>query len=189
MRQSAKSMRGNMSAMSRQVNRTEKAYSTRHEISSGRDRMKRTEAALLTVLALAIFTFTVAPSHACNTCISGTIYWYDQYGNLHPFSWVEVTATSADGNVTTTSSTLDGTYVLYVAPGTYDVTAASDPAFIPQSKSVTVSLGGMAAGVDFQLEPSGKPIPEYPTVAQPVLLLMATLAAAVFLRQRGRARS
>ena len=151
--------------------------------------MKRAEAALLTVLALTVFTFAVVPSNASLSVISGTIYWYDQYGNLHPFSWVQVNATSADGDVTTTSSTLDGTYVLYVAPGTYDVTASPNPAFISQSKTVMVSPGGMAAGVDFQLEPSGKPIPEYPSVAQPILLLMATLAAAVFVRRRGQARS
>lgn len=151
--------------------------------------MKRAEAALLTVLALTIFMFAVVPSHASLSVITGTIYWYDQYGNLHPFSWVQVTATSVDGGITTTSSTVDGTYVLYVAPGTYDVTAVSDPAFISQSKTVTVSPGGVAGGVDFQLEPSGKPIPEYPSVAQPLLLLMATLAAAVFVRRRGQARS
>ncbi|MGA2238491.1 MAG: hypothetical protein ABSG74_04695 [Candidatus Bathyarchaeia archaeon] len=151
--------------------------------------MKRAEVALLSVLALAVFTCTVVPSHASMSVISGTIYWSDQYGNVHPFSWVQVTATSADGNVTVTSSTVDGTYVLYVAPGTYEVTASPNQAFISQSKTVTVSPGGMAGGVDFQLEPSGKPIPEYPSVTQPILLLMATLAAAVFLRQRGRARS
>ena len=151
--------------------------------------MKRAEAALLTVLAVTVITFAVVPSHASLSVIRGTIYWYDQYGNLHPFSWVQVTATSADGGVTTTSSTVDGTYVLYVAPGTYDVTASPNPAFISQSKSVTVSPGGVAAGVDFQLEPSGKPIPEYPSVAQPILLLVATLAAAVFLRRRSQPRS
>ena len=153
--------------------------------------MKRVEAVLLTVLALTIFTFAVVPSHASLSVISGTVYWYDQYGNLRPFQWVNVTATSADGDVTVTSSTVDGTYVLYVPyvpPGTYDVTVLSGPAFISQSKTVTVSPDGTAAGVDFQLEPSGKPIPEYPSMAQPVLLLMATLAAAVFLRRRGQAR-
>ena len=178
-----------MSVMSRQTNRTEKAYSTRHEVFSGRDRIKRAEAALLTVLALSVFMFAVVPSHASLSVIRGTIYWYDQYGNLHPFSWVQVTATSADGGVTTTSSTVDGTYVMYVAPGTYDVTASSEPAFISQSKTVTVTPGGMAGGVDFQLESSGKPIPEYPSIAQPVLLLMATLAAAVFIRRRSQPRS
>jgi hypothetical protein len=151
--------------------------------------MKRAEAALLTALALSVFMFAVVPSHASLSVIRGTIYWYYQYGNLHPFSWVQVTATSADGGVTTTSSTVDGTYVMYVAPGTYDVTASSEPAFISQSKTVTVTPGGVAGGVDFQLESSGKPIPEYPSIAQPVLLLMATLAAAVFIRRRSQPRS
>lgn len=152
--------------------------------------MRRAEAALLTLLALSVFTFLGVPSHASSvSVIRGTIYWFDQYGNLHPFSWVQVTATSADGNVTVTSSTVDGTYVLYVPSGTYEVTASPNQAFISQSKTVTVSPGGVARGVDFQLEPSGKPVPEYPSVAQPVLLLVATLAVAVFLRRCGQARS
>jgi hypothetical protein len=116
--------------------------------------------------------------------ISGTVYWYDQYGDLHPFPWVQVVATSTDGGITVASSTTDGTYMLYVAPGSYNVTAASDPGYIPQSKMVTVSPGGVAGGVDFALEPSGKPIPEYPAPLVPVLLLVTALAATMMLRRR-----
>ena len=139
---------------------------------------------MLTVLALVVFTSTVLPSHALPSGIGGTVYWYDQYGNLHPFSWVQVSATSQNGVVTTTSSTMDGTYVLWVVPGTYNVTASSDPAFIPQAKMVTVSDGGVAAGVDFELQSSGRPIPEYPAPLLPILLLVTIAGAAAMIRRR-----
>jgi len=82
-----------------------------------------------------------------------------------------------------TPSTTDGTYIMWVAPGTYNLSVSLDPGFTPQSQMVTVSDGGVVA-VDFQLEPSGKPIPEYPSAVQPVMLVVATLAAAIVLRRR-----
>jgi len=149
--------------------------------------MRRALVIVLLVLSVVASASLILPSYGAMSVIRGTIYWYDQYGNLHLFSWVQVTATSVDGGVTVTSSTTDGTYILYVAPGTYNVTASSDPAFIPQTKMVTVSPGGVAGGVDFQLEPSGKPIPELPAPLVPVLLLVTMLAATMMLRPRRRA--
>jgi hypothetical protein len=116
--------------------------------------------------------------------IRGTVYWYDQFRNLRPLSWVQVTAVG-DGGVTTVSSTTEGTYMMWVAPGTYNVTASSDPGFVPQAHEVTVTPGGVAT-VDFNLEPSGKPIPEYPSLAQPAMLVVAALAAMIILRRRRR---
>jgi len=146
--------------------------------------MKRLYAATLAILVLAVFASAVLPSRAEPPGIGGTVYWYDQYGNLHPFSWVQVSATNQNGVVTVTSSTVDGTYTLWVTPGIYNVTASSDPAFIPQSKMVTVSSGGVAGGVDFQLQASGKPIPEYPASLPPIVLLITMTAAAVMIRRR-----
>ncbi len=146
--------------------------------------MKRNGAPMLVLLALVLLMFTIAPSYGQGGAgISGTIYWTDQYGNLRPFSWVQVTATSEDGTVTPTSSTVDGSYALFVGPGTYNVTVSSEPAFISQSKTVVVPIGGVIAGVDFTLQPSGKPIPEYPASVVPVLLLLTMLAAVVMIRR------
>jgi hypothetical protein len=115
--------------------------------------------------------------------IRGTVYWHDQYGVLRLFPWVQVTATSTDGSVVA-SSTTDGTYVLCVPPGTYNVTASSDPGFIPQSKMIVFSGSVGEAGVDFQPSPSGKPIPEYPAPVVPALLVTAILAAAIMIQRR-----
>ena len=60
---------------------------------------------MFAVLVLTIFSFTILPIHALPSGIGGTVYWYDQYGNLHPFSWVQVSATSQNGVVTTVTST------------------------------------------------------------------------------------
>ena len=121
--------------------------------------------------------------------IKGTVYWYDQYGNLRPLAWAQVTATSEDGlEEERVSSTTDGTYIMWVAPGTYDVSVSLDPGFIPESHLVTVPPGGVAA-VDFQLQPSGKPIPEYPPSFQPLMLVVAALAAATMIRWRRRTLS
>jgi hypothetical protein len=146
--------------------------------------MKRKGAPVLVVLALVLLMFAIAPSHGQGSGIGGTVYWADQYGNLYSFSWVQVSATSEDGVMTVTSSTVDGGYALFVGPGTYNVTASSDPAFIPQSKTVVVPIGGVVAGVDFELQPSGKPIPEYPAPLVPVLLLLTMLAATMMIRRR-----
>jgi len=86
--------------------------------------------------------------------IRGTIYSYDVYGNIRPLAWAQVTAISQEGISTVASSNVDGTYVIWVAPGTYNVTATSSPDFIPQSATVIVPPGWVAV-VDLQLQPSG----------------------------------
>lgn len=150
--------------------------------------MRRIAAVLLVVLGLATFSSMIMPSNASMSVIRGTVSWYDMYGNLRPLPWAQVVAEGDAGAPTTASTTTDGTYMMWVTPGSYNVTVSSDPGYIPQSKTVTVSPGGVAGGVDFQLEASGKPIPEYPSVAQPVMLLIAALAATVLIRRRNHVR-
>jgi hypothetical protein len=120
--------------------------------------------------------------------IRGTVYWYDMYGDLHPLPWAQVVAEGDSGEPATVSTTTDGTYMMWVAPGSYTLTVSLDPGYTPVSKTVTVTEGGVATA-DFELQPSGKPIPEYPSVAQPVMLLIAALAAAVLVRRRDPVRS
>jgi len=145
--------------------------------------MKRIAVVLLLVLGIVAFSFVVTPSHASMSAIQGTVYWYDQYGNLHPLAWAEVVAEGDSGEPTIVSTTTDGTYIMWVAPGSYNLTVSCGPGYIPLSKAVTVSEGG-AVTTDFELQPSNKPIPEYPPAAAPVMLLIAALAAAVLIRRR-----
>ncbi len=149
--------------------------------------IKRTTAVLLLVLGLAAFSLMATPSHASMSMLRGTVYWYDMYGNLRPLPWAQVVA-EGDSGESTVSTTTDGTYMMWVAPGSYNLTVSVDPAYTPESKMVTVSAGGVATA-DFELQPSGQPIPEYPSVAQPVMLLIAALAATVLIRRRNHVRS
>jgi len=142
--------------------------------------MKRITAVLLLVLGLAAFSLMVTPSHASMSMLRGTVYWYDMYGNLRPLPWAQVVAEGNSGEPATVSTTTDGTYMMWVAPGSYNLTVSVDPAYTPVSKAVTT---------DFELQPSGKPIPEYPSVAQPIMLLIAALAATVLIRRRNHVRS
>lgn len=149
--------------------------------------MNRSVAAVLLFLALVGFTLMIAPSRASvgASVIEGKVYWYDQHGNLHPLSWAQVIAEDNSGETTVATSSTDGSYIMWVAPGSYNVTVSSPssgPALIPMTQSVTVSPGGVAA-VDFELQPSGKPIPEYPSPLAPVMLALAALAVVIMTRR------
>jgi len=147
--------------------------------------MSRLVATVLVFLTLSAFAVMIVESHAVGLAtIRGTVYWYDQYGNLRAMSWAQVTAVGEDGT-TTVSSTTEGNYVMWVAPGTYNVTASSDPGYIPDAHEVVVSPGGVATA-DFYLKPSGNPVPEYPPALQPVMLVVAALVAVVMIRRRPR---
>jgi len=101
-----------------------------------------------------VVTSTTATSTSTMSVIRGTIYWYDVYGNLCPVAWAQVTAAGEGEAPTVTSSTTDGTYMMWVAPGTYSLSASRDPGFIPQAQNITVPEGGVVV-VDFSLQPSG----------------------------------
>lgn len=146
--------------------------------------MKRLIVAAVVLVVVSAFAMMIVPSHAAPSSIRGMVYWYDQYGNLHPLPWVQVIATG-EGGLTRASSTTDGTYMMWVPAGTYNVTASSDPGFIAESHEITVTPGGVAV-VDFNLKPSGEPVPEYPPSLQHVMLVVAALAAIVLIRRRQR---
>jgi hypothetical protein len=132
----------------------------------------------------------IAPSGASGGgTIYGKVYYYDQYQNLHPLSWAQVIAEDVSGQTIVASSSTNGNYMIWAPPGSYNVTASSPsygPALIPMTQSVVVSDGG-SVGVDFYLQPSGKPVPEYPSPLAPVMLALAALAVVIMTR-RPRAR-
>jgi hypothetical protein len=156
--------------------------------NGGASAIKRPTVVLLLLIGLAAFSLTVTPSNAAMSVIRGTVYWYDMYGNLHPLPWAHVVAEGNSGQVETVSTTTDGRYVMWVAPGSYNLTVSVDPAYTPESKTVTVSDGGIATA-DFELQPSGTPVPEYPSAVQPVMLLIAALGATILIRRRNHFRS
>jgi hypothetical protein len=141
------------------------------------------------ILVLAVFAgllsalaFTTHEARAVAGSVHGGVYWIDQYGNMRPMAWAQVTAD--DGmSPPTVAYTTDGAYMMWLPSGTYNVTASSDPGFYPASVASVVVSPGSSTSVDFTLEPTGKPIPELPPWAQPLILLCAVSITAIAVRR------
>jgi len=109
--------------------------------------------------------------------VQGWVYGCCTYDDqLIVIEWPEVTA--SDGVSTfRASASFNGGYDFYLPVGTYNLTAEA-PGFKPQSMTIAVSDGASLNGVNFYLERSGLPIPEFPgeTLA---IIMTVTLAAAL----------
>jgi hypothetical protein len=119
--------------------------------------------------------------------IEGAVYgftWSDEFRTLS-FVWVE--AVGADGIAYVTYS-WDGMYQHYLPPGTYTMnvyewapTSAGHDAVT--GYSVAVSTGSTTTGLNFFLDRSDIPIPEFGTL---LLAVVSALAASVFVLRRRR---
>jgi hypothetical protein len=151
---------------------------------------------LLVILALSagllfVLVSTTTPvARAEGGSVDGMVYYYDQYGDMHPMAWAQVTA-SGGGSPSVIAYTTDGSYSMWLPAGTYTVTASgpsgpSGPVFFPDSASVVVSDGG-STSVDFYLKPTGNPIPEFPPWTEPMIILgMLMITAVAVRRQKNR---
>jgi len=113
--------------------------------------------------------------------VHGAVLWIDQYGNAHSMPWAQVTAD--DGVSRYSTYTTDGTYVMWLPTGTYDVTAASDPGFFPETTTGVVVSPGSSTSIDFTLEPTGQPIPELPPWSQALVAVFGVTVTIVALRR------
>jgi len=144
---------------------------------------------MVVLLALAVLVgslsgavLTTPAVHAMNGSVYGGVYWVDQYGNMRLMSWAQVTADNGESR--TTASTTNGSYVLFLTPGTYTITAESgNPAFFPDSADNIAVSPGSSTSLDFTLQPTGKPVPELPPWAQPLILLSAIVVTVVCVRR------
>jgi hypothetical protein len=122
--------------------------------------------------------------------LTGTVRWFDMYGNLRPLSWAQVTA--SPGPSTDTYPAYQTTsYRMWLPAGTHDVSVSTSEApqvwtsaapTVNDAYTVVVS-DGWAGGGDSQLSTSGTPVPEVPAFAAP-LALFAVLAASVWLLRK-----
>jgi len=145
---------------------------------------------LIVVLALLAGVLSIAASstpavHAQSGSVQGTVYWIDMYGNLQAMPWAEITADDG-AHPTVVTHTTDGTYVMWLPEGTYDITASSPPGFFPETVSSVVVSPGTSTGLDFTLKPTGEPIPELPPWAQPLMLLGAITITVLAVRRYRR---
>jgi hypothetical protein len=117
--------------------------------------------------------------------ISGFAYTRNYMGDFRAGSWL--TSTIEGASATYRSYTYDGIYWAYIQPETYLNTMALIPpgtgaGYIEQSKTAVVTWGGQTDGLDFYLEESGIPIPEFPLVG--MLAAISAIGAAILLLRR-----
>ena len=116
--------------------------------------------------------------------LTGRVYGYNMYDEAVPLVWARVSA-YANGVVAESVSTGgNGAYVMYVSFSLVNVTV-EHPGFKSQARMVTISEGG-SAQLNFYLERSEIPIPEFETSVLPIMLM--SLLAITMALTRGRRR-
>jgi hypothetical protein len=108
--------------------------------------------------------------------IEGTVYGYTMYNDLRTISWAQVTAANQQIQLTTSSGG-DGQYGMYVPGGVYNVSVYVQ-GYKTQSSSVAVSDGSLS-NINFFLEESHVPVPEFPTQMLSALMIIAIAATLV----------
>lgn len=135
--------------------------------------------------------------------LSGTVRWFDMYGNLKPLPWAQVSASpgpSTDsvpayatgiGGIGPLAPDSAGTYIMWLPAGSHDVSVStSESPGVWTSASPTVNAAftvvvsdGWVGNGDAQLSGSGTPVPELPAFLAPIALF-AALAASVWLLKK-----
>jgi hypothetical protein len=111
--------------------------------------------------------------------IQGTVYGYTMYGDLTTIDGADVTASNQQLSLVTHSAG-NGEYGMYVPGGTYNVTVYAQ-GYKSQNFTVAISDGGVR-NINFVLERSNTPIPEFP--AQILFAMMVAAIAATLLVRR-----
>lgn len=149
-----------------------------------------TSAALLViVVAVQASYVTVAsstPTAVGGGHISGHIYGFDMYDQLRPIEWAQVSAAGSPyAQPFTTTSNHNGFYEMFLPAGEFNLTVSS-PGYLSKSMMITVP-NGSSQSLTFTLEQSKVPIPEFPSYAAPIALLLA-MAGLAILKRRSRAQ-
>ena len=117
--------------------------------------------------------------------VRGNVYSMNMFDELTPLVWAQVTASTGHYNFTTSTSQ-DGSYSMFLPAGVYNVTVNAGVAYKAESQSVSISNGGTSS-VNFYLQQSHIPIPEFPTQAL-LLIMIAAFAAALIAQRKIRAK-
>jgi hypothetical protein len=118
--------------------------------------------------------------------ITGQVLGFDMYDQLQPIAWAPVTAENGHYRYVA-SSDLGGNYYMIVYPaGNYNVTVA-EPGYKPDSSFVSVAPGS-GSTINFYLEQSHVPVPEFPSGMISIIAIVALSAAVVAMRRTRRKR-
>ncbi len=117
--------------------------------------------------------------------IRGYILGFDMNDQLQPIEWASVYAGNGQHTFVAYSGG-GGYYEMFVPTGTYNVTVV-EPGYKPYSSMVIVS-NGSASTINFYLEQSHVPVPEFSTGIASVISIAALSAALVALKRAKRKR-
>ncbi len=146
---------------------------------------------ILVVLAL-IFTFSMLALNMNETSavggaagIGGKVYTRNHLGDYRETGWANITA-SGERGVYEGQFNMGGSYYMFVPPGNYLVTAQM-PGYIDQAREVSVSEGGSVT-LNFYMEQSGIPIPEFHEYATMLMTAVSLLLVVFIMRKRNTSR-
>jgi hypothetical protein len=105
--------------------------------------------------------------------ITGTVLGFDMYDELQPIVWAAIYADSGQRTFIAYSGS-GGFYEMFVPVGTYNVTVL-EAGYKQTSSSVSVS-DGSSSTINFYLEQSHVPVPEFPSSSTLVMLAALSLA-------------
>jgi hypothetical protein len=115
--------------------------------------------------------------------ITGSVFGFNMWDQLEPIVWASVYANN--GQTTFVAYTGGGGYYeMYVPQGSYNVTVVQ-PGYVAYSNAVSVSPGS-ASTINFYLEQSHVPVPEFPSGVASAILVVTMSAALVALRRSRR---
>jgi len=118
--------------------------------------------------------------------ITGNVFGFNMWNQLEPIAWASVTANN--GVITLTSySSGSGYYEMYVPSGVYNVTVI-EPGYLTQASAVSVS-DGSTSSINFYLEQSHVPVPEFPSGILLSVTLIVTLSATLLALRRTKRRN
>lgn len=116
--------------------------------------------------------------------IGGKVYTKNHMGDYRETGWANITA-QGQNLVAQAQFNQGGSYYMFVPPGNYLVTAEM-PGYIDQSYDVSVSEGGSVT-LNFYMEQSGIPIPEFNEYATMLITAVSLLLVVFIMRKRNTA--
>lgn len=142
--------------------------------------------------SLLLVTFTVAialsffpprtevAAQAGGGHIRGYVYGFDMYNQLIPIVWADIVATN-DIYTFTAYSGEGGYYELLLPTGSFTLTV-SEPGYKDYSMDISIS-NGSSTPINFYLEPSQTPIPEFSTYVAAITMIAAFASVLVLTRR------
>jgi hypothetical protein len=138
-------------------------------------------AALLILTAL-LTSATAREDRPIGGLIYGHVYGYDMDGRLIPLSWAKITV-MREGEVVVVGYSSDGYYEVITPGGDLTITV-EHPGYVNQTLDVYVSPSS-ATALNFNLERSGEPIPEYPAEAYPLIITLTLAGLLMLMKKKG----